>query len=370
VIPGSAEAPAGGLTELEEALRDFLTGRPGAYGVAVIDLATGATAAVGADQVFAAASTFKVPLAMYVLDLAARGEADLEEHLFYESEDWEGGTGILQDSVPGDCHTVSELVNLALTVSDNIATNMLLRRFGDDNVFAYMRALGGTVTNLETGRRATTPRDMVHYLERVYRLAATGRSEHYRTLLGLLTQTVFGDRIAAGVPAGIPVAHKIGSLPGMVHDVGIVFLPEHPFAIAIFSADVNEEAAAVDLARITRMVSEYLAPGVWAGVEEPAPPGDGAGDGVVPPAEGTGEGPAPGDGAGDEGVPPADGAGDGVVPPADGTGEGPAPGDEGGDGDVPPAGGTEPGGGTGDGAAPPAPPGAGDGNLRTSASDG
>ncbi|WP_374711306.1 serine hydrolase, partial [Symbiobacterium terraclitae] len=266
--PPPVEAPVGALAELERALSEFLAGRPGNYGIAVVDLATGATAAVGADQVFVAASTFKVPLVMYVLDLAARGEADLEEQLFYAPEDWEGGTGILHSSVPGDCHTVSELLNLALTVSDNIATNMLLRRFGEENVFAYMRGLGGTVTNLETGRRATTPRDMVRYLERAYRQAAAEGGHHYRILMGLLTQTAFGDRIAAGAPPSVPVAHKIGTLPAMVHDVGIVFLPEHPFAIAIFSAGVNEQAAAADLAQITRLVSEFLSGWVWDGVPE------------------------------------------------------------------------------------------------------
>jgi len=304
----SAEAPEGTLADLEQTLRDFVAGRSGDYGVAVVDLATGATAAVGADRVFVAASTFKVPLAMYVLDLAARGEADLEEQLFYSPEDWEAGTGILHSSVPGDCHTVSELINLALTQSDNIATNMLLRRFGDENVFAYMREIGGSVTNLAPGRRATTPPDMVRYLERAYRLAATEEGQHHRILMGLLTQTAFQDRIAEGAPPGVPVAHKIGTLPAMVHDVGIVFLPEHPFAIAIFSAGVNEQAAAADLARITRIVSEYFAPDFWYGVEglsgedgsQPRlQPGEGgglprepSGDGPGQPAEplGNGEG--------------------------------------------------------------------------------
>ena len=156
----------------------------------------------GGDQVFVAASTFKVPLAMYVFSLVERGEADLAEPLYYAPEDWEGGSGILHGSIVGDCYTVAELVHLSLTVSDNIATNMLLRRFGEQNVFAYMRELGGTVTNLSTGRRATTPRDMALYMEVAYRRAAGDDGGLYRTLLGLLTQTAFSDRIAAGAPSG------------------------------------------------------------------------------------------------------------------------------------------------------------------------
>ena len=345
VAPGSAAAEPGALAELEQALRDYLATRPGQYGVAVLDLTTGATAAVGADQVFVAASTVKAPLAMYVFDLVAEGKASLDEPLTYDPADWEGGTGILQDSIPGDCYTVAELVDLAITVSDNIATNMLLRRFGFDNFRQYMLAQGGTVTNLPTGRRATTPRDMIVYLERAYRRAVEGDGL-YRTLMGLMTQTVFSDRIAAGAPPGVTVAHKIGTLPGMVHDVGIVFLPGRPFAIALFSAGVDEAAAASDLAEITRVVSTYLAGG---GLVEPVPPGGGAG-GQALPAGGSGGGAAPSAGGSDEGAaPPAAGSGEGAAPLSGGSGEGPAS----------PAGGAEngaasPAGTTGEGAASPA----------------
>lgn len=259
VYLGTAATPEpDALGGLEPVLEAYLATLNGTYGVAVTDLATGATAAVRGDQVFVAASTFKVPLAMYVFSLVERGEADLAEPVYYVPEDWEGGTGVLHAAIPGDCYTVAELVDLSLTVSDNIATNMLLRHFGDENVFAYMRELGGAVTNLATGRRATTPRDMARYMELAYRRAAEPDGELYRILMGLLTQTVFTDRIAAGAPAGVPVAHKIGTLPAMVHDIGVVFLPERPFAIAIFSSGVNEAAAAVALADITRIVSAYM----------------------------------------------------------------------------------------------------------------
>ncbi len=279
-----AEPQPGALAGLEQLLQAYLATLNGTYGVAVTDLTTGATAAVLGDQVFVAASTFKVPLAMYVFSLVEAGEADLEEPVYYAPEDWEGGAGVLHGAIPGDCYTVAELVNLALTVSDNIATNMLLRRFGDENVFGYMRELGGTVTNLETGRRATTPRDMALYIELLYRWAAREDGGLYRTLMGLLTQTAFSDRIAAGAPAGVPVAHKIGTLPAMVHDVGIVFLPDRPFAIAILSAGVNEQAAAARLADITRIVSAYL-----SGEAQPEPGPDAPDD----PDSGTGGG-APG----------------------------------------------------------------------------
>lgn len=313
------------LAGLEEVLDAYLSTLSGTYGVAVVDLTTGATAAVRGDQVFVAASTFKVPLAMYIFSLVERGEADLAEPLYYAPEDWEGGTGILHGSIEGDCYTVAELVHLSLTVSDNIATNMLLRRFGEQNVFAYMRELGGTVTHLPTGRRATTPRDMALYMEVAYRRAAAEAGGLYRTLLGLLTQTAFSDRIAAGAPPGVPVAHKIGTLPGMVHDVGIVFLPERPFAIALFSAGVDETVAAARLADITSAISGFLLTGTV-----PAWQGDGGVDGDQGRAAPDQGGPHP-QGAGAEPAEPA-GARAGDAPPegADGAPDAAAPAEPGG----------------------------------------
>ncbi len=320
--------PAGAWEGLAQVLSAYLSTLRGTYGVAIIDLTTGATASVGGDRVFVAASTFKVPLAMYIFSLVERGEADLAEPLYYVPADWEGGTGILHGAVPGDCYTVAELVNLSLTVSDNIATNMLLRRFGEQNVFAYMRELGGTVTNLPTGRRATTPRDMARYMEIAYRRAAREDGGLYRTLLGLLTQTAFSDRIAAGAPAGVPVAHKIGTLPAMVHDVGIVFLPGRPFAIALFSEGVSEPVAAARLADITHLVSDYLLTGTAAGA---APPGASLPDPGEPAAAAvpTEESP-PGPGSVDPNATASDGGAPAPVdPPAAGA---PA------SGDLPPAG--------------------------------
>ncbi|BAD39965.1 serine hydrolase [Symbiobacterium thermophilum] len=304
---GAAALPADGLAGLEEALHAYVSALSGTYGVAVVDLSTGATVSVGGDQVFVAASTFKVPLAMYVFSLVERGEADLAEPLYYAPEDWEGGSGILHGSIAGDCYTVAELVHLSLTVSDNIATNMLLRRFGEQNVFAYMRELGGTVTNLSTGRRATTPRDMALYMEVAYRRAAGDDGGLYRTLLGLLTQTAFSDRIAAGAPSGVSVAHKIGTLPAMVHDVGIVFLQDRPFAIALFSSGVNESVAAASLADITRLVSGFLLTGTVPAWSVPGGAGPDQGgtppqDAAREPAEATPDGAASDQG----GMPPQD----------------------------------------------------------------
>lgn len=196
----------------------------------------------------------KLPLAMYVLDRAAAGALSLDEEMELQEEDWEDGTGVLQDEEAGSRWRIGRLVELAITRSDNIAANMLLRRVGADNVWAYEERLGAAVTHDEEGRFVTTPLDMARFLYALWAGQALPPTETDR-LVELLSHTAFTDRLAAGMPAGVTVAHKIGTLPGMVHDVGLVFAPGRTFVLAVMSEGVSDpDVAAAVIAGLGRMV--------------------------------------------------------------------------------------------------------------------
>lgn len=246
------------MAALRRRLNAYLAEQEGTYGVYVIDLTSGRAVSINGNMTFQAASTFKLPMALYILDQVERGNASLDEMLAFTWEDWEDGTGILQESEEGDRFSVRELVELSLTLSDNIATNMLLRRFGLSNVLAHMQHLGGKVADLDAGTIVTTPRDMATYMSYVQSDSGLHNEELRAFLLGALEHTAFTDRVAAGVPDGIPVAHKIGTLPGVVNDVGLVLAPDRPFIIAAFSMDVWEDDAAEVIAGITRTVYEFF----------------------------------------------------------------------------------------------------------------
>lgn len=247
-----------GMRPLQVQLQEYLDRQEGTYGVHVIDLNSGRSTGVNADLVFPTASTFKLPLAMFILDGAARGAIDLDEGLRYAEGDWEEGTGVLQGYIAaGDVLSVRELVELAITESDNIATNMLVRRFGFDTVFDYMKKLGGKVTIYEPGVLGTTPREMAGYLRAALSSRGVGDSKLREFLIDALTRTAFVDRVQAGVPAGVKVAHKIGTLPGVVNDVALVFGPERQFIVAVFSLDVDEGEASQVIAEIARLVYAF-----------------------------------------------------------------------------------------------------------------
>jgi len=249
------------MSVLRRQLAQYLSRQEGTWGVYLIDLATGKGTGYNADKAFPAASTFKLPMAMYILDLAAQKKASLDEALTYTEADYEEGTGILQGSIgPDDEYTVRELIEFAITHSDNIATNMLLRRFGRANVFAYMNRLGGKVTLFDEETVGTTPREMATYMRLLQSKSGLGDSRLRQFLLKTLSQTEFADRAAAGVPEGVRVAHKIGTLPGVVNDVAMVFGPEHTFVIACYSMGVDEETAPDVIASVTQTVYQALNP--------------------------------------------------------------------------------------------------------------
>ncbi len=121
------------------------TRRPALFGIYFQDLASGSSWGINERAPIRAASTVKVPIVLYLNELAARGEIDMAERVAYDpATDYQTGAGILQFAARGgDTYSLRVLATLSIVVSDNVATRMLLRRLGKDRVAAFMRGLGG-----------------------------------------------------------------------------------------------------------------------------------------------------------------------------------------------------------------------------------
>lgn len=241
------------LARLQSDLNSYMQDKSGRWGVYIYDLQTGDTVSYNPDDVFPTASTFKVPMVMYILDEAAHGRADLNEPLAYTADNYEDGTGILQDEVSeGSTYTVRQLMELAITQSDNIATNMLLRRFGRENVYAFETRLGGRVVT-QDNQNVSTAADMGLYLRELFNPQVTAPASR-EMLLQWMENTAFHDRLEAGLPAGVRVAHKIGTLDNVCNDVGVVFTPKHTYIISVMSADNGEDYSADVIAGISQLM--------------------------------------------------------------------------------------------------------------------
>jgi beta-lactamase class A len=173
--------------------------------------------------------------------------------LTYERKDYETGTGIIQKSSFGKRYTVRELSKKSIEISDNVATNMLLRLLGMDNVKNYMRQLGGTV--VVDDQNVTCPEDMGIYMREVYSFYKQDKTLG-NELMGYFLNTTSSDRIPALLPKNVKIAHKIGNQVKTMNDVGIVFSRE-PYIISILSKDVNENEAVGVIAEISKKVYDF-----------------------------------------------------------------------------------------------------------------
>ncbi|WP_051585892.1 serine hydrolase [Caldanaerobius polysaccharolyticus] len=240
---------------LKAKLQSYISTRPGQISVYVHDLTTGQTLSIGGDNVYAAASTIKLPLVLYLYEQAAAGKIDLNTKLTYTPKYYMQGTGILQGQPFGGQYTIRELSRLAIEYSDNVAWQMLLDYAGQDNLTAFEKSLGANATGLVNGLSVTTPKDMDIYLSELLAF----RDENYdlgNEVLYYMEHSIFSEGIPQELPSGVVVAHKMGALDDKFHDVGIVF-GNRPYIITIFTENGWEDASLQTLADISRIVYDY-----------------------------------------------------------------------------------------------------------------
>lgn len=254
---GAGPAPRTVYEPLQGQILEFTKGRPQRFGIYFKELTSGATWSLDGDRAFPAASTVKVPIALYVYELVKTGELRWSDRLRYErSLDFAEGAGVLQhDGIDGQTYSLRVLTNLLITVSDNVAWRMLTRHLGQENIAAYMRRLGGT-TVFPEGRNLSTARDMGIYMEAVWNFARRHPDEGER-LLDDLSHTIWHVGLPGRLPAEVRVAHKEGDITGVADDVGIVFA-RRPYILAVMSEGVPSiEEGFADIARISRMVYDF-----------------------------------------------------------------------------------------------------------------
>jgi len=240
---------------LRTQLEDYICTRPGKVSVYVKDFATGETLNLNSDQVYVAASTIKLPLVLYIYELAAQGKINLDAKLTYTPEYYAQGTGILQGEPFGGQYTIRELSRLSMEYSDNVAWKMLLDFMGQDKLTAYEKSLGAKATGGDNGLYITTPEDMGIYLERLLNFSEE-KPEYGNEVLHYMANSIFSEGIPQDLPDDIVVAHKMGALNDKFHDVGIVF-GNRPYIIAIFTDEAWEEVSLQTLADVSRIVYNF-----------------------------------------------------------------------------------------------------------------
>ena len=231
------------LKAIEEEMKTI----PGHTGLYYKNLVTGFEYGVRAEETYLAASVIKFPILLHVLDRAARGEISLSDKLTVEN--WEkvpscGGLNQFTDAVTADVRT---LCRLMIVLSDNTATNKLIRFCGMDRCNDAFREMGLTKTVLnrllfdyEAAKRGfqnyICPKEIGMLLERLYQKEFVS-AEVSQYAIDILLDQQIGHKLE-GKLTGVSVAHKTGEDHRLSNDVGIVFA-EQPFVICFAGHDTD-----------------------------------------------------------------------------------------------------------------------------------
>lgn len=221
----------------------------GDTGVYVRNLATGETFVRGADTPVTAASVIKIPVMIEAFRAAEAGELSLEERHALADEERMPSCGTLKAMHTGVEMTLLDLVKLMIIVSDNTATNILIRRLGMENVNNTLRALGCTQTTLrrllfdrEASRKGLvntiTAGEIGMLLEKLWRGEVVSEAAS-RAMMDILRDQRLNGKLPFFLHGqGIAVAHKTGEDDGVTHDVGVIETQE-PLVICFVGERVD-----------------------------------------------------------------------------------------------------------------------------------
>jgi beta-lactamase class A len=309
--PADAEAIPGPLEQLQQRLTLLSTRAPGHIGVLVKDLTTGLTTGINETANMPAASTIKIPVMVEVFRQIAVGDFDLNRRVTLERTDLDDGWGDLVYARPGTRFGISRLLQLMITESDNTATNMLIRLVGRVHINQTMAHLGLRETRLGDYIRSngdirglrTSPRDMSELLDRMAhdRLINAWSS---RAMIAILTGQHHNGLLPEPLPPGTQIAHKTGTLHDTLNDVGIVYLNDEPYIIAVMTTELPTLDAGRRFIRgVSRLAYDSLEKfALWreanplSGFAAGAPPSDAAAPDVkrwLPPDTGAAAAPLP-----------------------------------------------------------------------------
>jgi beta-lactamase class A len=301
------------LSRLEREIDRLARTGGGRMGVAAIHLETGRSVYLNRDERFPMASSYKVPIAVQLLTRVDRGEVRLDSMIAFKESDLHPGSGTLAELFddPGVSLSLRNFLELMLLISDNSATDVVLRTAGGGKVVTdRMRALGINGINVDRPtvrligdwagwrdlppddqmtpsavrqsargitpqqrdsasaafdrdpRDTASPEGMATLLQKIWRGEALSPAST-QLLLDIMTRsTTGGARIKGILPPSVSVAHKTGTIGGTTNDVGIITLPDNAghviTVVMVKSSQLPVETRERAIAQVARAIYDYF----------------------------------------------------------------------------------------------------------------
>ncbi len=231
----------------KEKLLEKLSALDGKIGFYYKNLVSGEVIEYNADEGFRPASVVKFPMFAEICRRAYDGRISLSDVVRVYDDEKVPGCGALR-SFPGDMDVdIETLCKLMITISDNTATNVLIRYFGAESLTAGFREMGLAISSVNRRlydyelesrgiQNVLTPREMGVLLEQIYRdeFVDKATSEYIKSVM--LEQQI--EHKLEMLPTDIRVAHKTGEEDNTTNEVAIVY-SELPYIFSFFSNDAD-----------------------------------------------------------------------------------------------------------------------------------
>lgn len=127
---------------LIEQISEICEAFDGRIGLAATNLQTNETISYLADEIFPTASVIKLPVLITMMQQIEAEQYSLDDPLMLRRADHVGGSGMLQHLSPGLTMPIRDWAFLMMSVSDNLATNVLIDHVGMKNVNDWSEANG------------------------------------------------------------------------------------------------------------------------------------------------------------------------------------------------------------------------------------
>jgi len=237
---------------------------------------------INANASFHAASTMKVPVMIELFKQQEAGKINLNDSILlvnefksivdgspYSMDIGDDSDDVIYNKINTNV-VLKDLMYSMITVSSNLATNVLIELVDAKNVTATMRALGAEKIEVLRGvedqkaydlglSNTTTAKDLLIIMQAVATQTA-GTEADCKTMIAILKDQQFNEIIPHDLPKDVVVAHKTGSITGVHHDAGIVYLPDgKTYVLVLLSKNLEDfDKGTQQLAGISKTIYDYI----------------------------------------------------------------------------------------------------------------
>jgi len=270
---------------LQYKIQQIVSDKNAIVGVSIMDSEGKNTVSLNDERHYPLQSVFKFHIALAVLAQIDKGKFSLDQKIEVQKKDllpdlW---SPLREENPNGGSFPISKLIKYAVSLSDNVGCDALLRLIGGtkvvDDYFKKNNIKDISIKINEETMQAnwdlmfqnwTTPKAANETLAKFYYNKKKLLSQKsYDFIWSAMRETETGaSRLKGQLPKGTIVAHKTGSsgtnkdgLTAAVNDIGIVFLPNGKhFFISIFVTNSKENEATNEkiIADIAKATWDYF----------------------------------------------------------------------------------------------------------------